>query len=106
MRTSRPKDRGLKRARPGGERQRAYQTGLELSVPVGCAERQQHGALPDQRAVELTQLVENTQTQLGAPLVHTDGSDLTLHNTQGKVNEHTWAQKYQTTHSQATPSQQ
>lgn len=47
--------------------------------PVGCAKGQQNGAFPNQRAVELTELVENTQAQLGAPLVDGDSPDLTLH---------------------------
>lgn len=38
-------------------------------LPVRRAKGQQHGALPYQRAVELTELVENAQSQLGAPLV-------------------------------------
>ena len=37
--------------------------------PVRRAKGQQHSALPYKRTVELTELVENTQAQLGAPLV-------------------------------------
>lgn len=56
-----------------------------LDQPVGSAKRQQHRALPHQWAVELTKLVKNTQTQLGAPLVDWNRSDLTLEQKQNLV---------------------